>query len=247
MGLPPTASPGVRGEADGGVRADCTGGHVHDQPFEYSEARSLGLVAAMSPARFATYRGATGSDVEALRLYTWNTAVAAAFYGPLQTLEVTLRNAVHDALSASRGVRWFDDGAVLRPAELRVVGDVTQRLHDLGRQPTPGRVVAELSYGFWVGLFANAYDSTIWRTELHKVFTPRVKDRRGLHDALDRLRTLRNRIAHHEPVFQRMLEDDYRRIRNVVGFLNPPTLAWLDHHSTVPSTIGLRPVSTRTV
>jgi hypothetical protein len=103
-----------------------------------------------------------------------------------------------------------------------------------------------LTYGFWVALFANAYDTTLWRTDLHKLFTPRVKNRHTLYDALDRLRTLRNRIAHHEPIFQRKLADDYRRIRNIVGFISVPTLAWLDHHSTVSTAITLDPAEIRT-
>lgn len=125
------------------------------------------------------------------------------------------------------------------------MADATQYLYDLGKQPTVGKVVAELSYGFWVALFANAYDTTLWLTNLHRLFTPRVKDRNGLYDALDRLRTLRNRIAHHEPIFQRRLADDYRRIRNIVGFISVPTLTWLDHHSTVTSALGVHPPDVR--
>ena len=225
----------------GAYEKSVPGAGLADQPFEYTDEAAAALVGAMSPTRFGTYLNAAGGQQAALQLYTWNTAVASAFYGPLQTLEVTLRNAVHGTLSASHGNRWFDDGHVLRPAELRLVGDATQHLHDLGKQPTPGRVVAELSYGFWVALFANAYDTTLWRTDLHKLFTPRVKDRHGLYDALDRLRTLRNRIAHHEPIFQRRLGDDYRRIRNIVGFLSLPTLRWLDHHSTVEDALDVSP------
>ncbi len=104
-------------------------------------------------------------------------------------------------------------------------------------------VVAELPFRFWVGLFANRYDTTIWRTDLHRIFTPRVKQRRGLHDTLDRLRTLRNRIAHHEPIFHRKLDEDYRRIRDLVGFVSPPTLTWLDHQSRVRTVLETKPDS----
>ena len=200
-----------------------------------------GLISAISPTRFATYRRMAESDEAALQLYTWNAAAAAAFYGPLQTLEVTLRNAVHDTLKDDHGTRWFDNGQILRPAERDKVDLAIQRLHEMHKQPTAGRVVAEMPFGLWVGLFANAYDTTIWRTCLHRIFAPRIKDRRGLHDTLDRLRTLRNRIAHHEPIFQRRLEDDYRRICNVVGFLSTPTLAWLKHHSRAPHVIAAKP------
>lgn len=37
---------------------------------------------------FASYRKVADGDAAAFQLYTWNTTVAAAFYGPLQTLEV---------------------------------------------------------------------------------------------------------------------------------------------------------------
>lgn len=212
-----------------------------DQPLDYSDSKVAGLVSAVSSTRFATYQKLVESDSEAWQLYTWNTAAAAAFYGPLQTLEVTLRNAVHNVMSANHRARWFDDGRLLRSAERERVDDAVQHLHNIGKQPTAGRVIAELSFSFWVGLFANAYDTTIWRTDLHRIFTPRVNDRGGLHDSLDRLRTLRNRIAHHEPIFQRRLEHDYRRILHAVGLLSTPTLAWLNHHSRVPDVLVVKP------
>lgn len=214
---------------------------MSEQPFVYSPDLVSALAGAMSTQRFGTYLQAAATEERALQLYTWNTAISAALYGPLQTLEVTLRNAVHDAMSAGHGARWFDDPTLLRPPEQRMVGEATQHLYALGKPPTAGRVVAELSYGFWVGLFANVYDATIWRTDLVSIFTPKVKDRRGLHDSLDRLRTLRNRIAHHEPIFQRRLAEDHARLRTIVGFLSVPTLQWLDHHTTVPTALAVRP------
>ncbi|WP_420625222.1 hypothetical protein [Candidatus Poriferisodalis sp.] len=48
-------------------------------------------------------------------------------------------------------------------------------------------------------------------------------------------------IAHHEPIFQRNLKDDYRRIRDVVGLLSEPALMWLDHHSSAPDALDVDP------
>ena len=76
------------------------------------------LVASLSPERIATYMAAAGGDrIRAMRLYTWNTAISAAFYGPLQGLEVAVRNGMHRALTASYGAAWYDNGACgLTPA-----------------------------------------------------------------------------------------------------------------------------------
>ena len=65
------------------------------------------LEAAFSPERLGTYvRAVQGDRDRAVRLYRWNTAVCAAFYGPLQDLEVALRNAMHRELAACYGEEW---------------------------------------------------------------------------------------------------------------------------------------------
>jgi hypothetical protein len=62
-----------------------------------------------------------------------------------------------------------------------------------------------------------------------------------VHQPLDLLRLLRNRIAHHEPIFQRPLQDEHRSILEIVSWISPEMAAWIAHHSTVPSVIAARP------
>ncbi|WP_299592843.1 hypothetical protein [uncultured Tateyamaria sp.] len=67
------------------------------------------LETSLSADRLGTYLAATGGDrAQAVRLYTWNTAVSAAFYGPLQALEVALRNAMNRELASAYGQTWYD-------------------------------------------------------------------------------------------------------------------------------------------
>ena len=63
----------------------------------HRDHRSNPLRAAPAPRRFSDSKG--GYSV----LYAWNTAVSAAFYGPLQGLEVALRNAMHRRLAERLG------------------------------------------------------------------------------------------------------------------------------------------------
>jgi len=203
------------------------------------------LEVSLSPERMATYIVAAGGDREkALRLYTWNTAVSAAFYGPLQGLEVAVRNAMHRQLSAVYGPDWYenpqcrlDAGAINRVAGVKT---------DLGRQGypvDPPHVVAGLAFGFWVSLLGRGgsmagvgttranYEMTLWRPALHRAFPHIRKPRADVHRPLDYLRTFRNRIAHHEPIFSRHLEADYRSILEVAGWICPSTRDWIAHHS----------------
>lgn len=198
------------------------------------------IEAALSFDRFARYLDAASSKSEALQYYAWNTALSSAFHGPLQCLEVGLRNAIHDRLSRSYGTSWFHNTAILRGNDIAFATEAKHRVDQTGRPATPGRIVAELSFGFWVGLFAKVYDTTIWRTDLYRLFSPRPK-RHDLHDDLDRLRTLRNRIAHHEPIFHRSLVDDYNRICRVLRSFAPYMSEWMEFHSRVLDVVAEGP------
>jgi hypothetical protein len=211
-----------------------------DNPPLWTSDEVDSIEAALSAERFARYLGAASSKPDALEFYAWNTALSSAFHGPLQCLEVGLRNCIHARLSETHGASWFKNTVVLRANDISLVAEAEQRVNQTGKELTPGRVVAELSFGFWVGLFANAYDGTIWRTDLYRLFSPRPK-RHELHGDLDRLRTLRNRIAHHEPIFQRTLTDDYDRIRRVLRSFAPTLADWMEFHSRVLDVIASGP------
>ena len=75
----------------------------------------------------------------------------------------------------------------------------------------------------------NAVHDRLWVSSLQPVFLPRPI-RHELHEKLDRLRTLRNRIAHHEPILQRHLMADLTDIKEIVGAVSPAVLDWLNWH-----------------
>jgi len=190
------------------------------------------IEAALSIDRFGRYLDAASAKPEALAYYRWNVALSSAFYGPLQCLEVGLRNAVHHRLATTHGDAWYQLPTLLSGRDQATARDAADKVSRSGKPVTPGRIVAELSFGFWVGLFSNAYDQSIWRTDLYRLFSPRPQ-RKDLHEKLDKLRTLRNRIAHHEPIFQRRLMDDYARLCEVLRSLSPELCSWSEHHSRV--------------
>jgi hypothetical protein len=202
----------------------------------------------------ATYIQAAGGDrKKALRLYTWNTAVSAAFYGPLQGLEVALRNAAHRQLSISYGPAWYDNPACGLDAGTLDRIDGARSSLNRGKYPIdPPHMVAELPFGFWVSLLGKGgrapapdtgkkdYEKTLWRKCLYKAFPYARLSRSQAHTPLDYLRTLRNRIAHHEPIFGRHLEADIRSIISVSGWICPKTADWIAHHSRVEELLACK-------
>jgi hypothetical protein len=109
----------------------------------------------------------------------------------------------------------------------------------------PPRVVAVLSFGFWVSLLgpgpSGLYEMRLWRPILHHAFPHAKLPRKDVHHPLDQLRLLRNRIAHHEPIFTRPLADDDQSVFQILSWICPDTATWVAHHSTVPTVLAARP------
>ena len=199
-----------------------------------------------------TYLVAMNGDREkALNLYTWNTALCAAFYGPLQGLEVALRNAMHRQLTARYGSAWYDNPAAgLDAGCLDRIAAAKYEIERSGQAARSGRIVAGLSFGFWVSLLRSGgridsvgrkadYEATLWRPALRGAFPHREPlTRKQAHGPLEHLRTLRNRIAHHEPIFRRRLDKDYQSILDVTDWISPEVRAWIERYSRVPTLLA---------
>ena len=215
--------------------------------FSWDENILDDLEASLSPERLGTYLKATGGDrAKALHLYTWNTAISAAFYGPLQGLEVALRNAMHRQLTQCYGAAWYDNPATgLDTVCLARLADAKAEAARTLHAPGPAQIVAALSFGFWISLLGPGgrsgptgrkanYEMTLWRPALRRAFPHRSSlTRKQAHRPLNDLRKLRNRIAHHEPIFARGLHEDQQRILDVTEWISPSVRNWIDGHSRV--------------
>lgn len=216
--------------------------------YSYTPSIINALEKALSPERLSTYQAVTSTPAEALTLYVWNTAISAALYGPLQALEVAIRNGFHQALTPVYGTDWYDNPqAGLTPAAISRVGEAKYKLLTSGKPADPSRVVAELSFGFWERLLSRGpqgnrnYEVTLWRPALHRAFPHARFPRSVIHKPLPGLRDIRNRIAHHEPIFSRNLATDYQTIIDVIGWMCPETRAWVEYQSTVSGVLATRP------
>ena len=177
----------------------------------------------LSPERLAGYyKLARGDRKVGLLLYERNTELSEALYGVIQGLEVTLRNAMHNIIAVSTGQPDWYDTIGLNESEIDAIYDAKKKIEERAEPITPGRVVAELNFGFWVRLTGWPYEKTLWVPYLHKVFPIKLK-RTAIHDRLLDLKSLRNRIAHH----QRIVGGKRDLVRDYDNLLE--TISWLDH------------------
>lgn len=190
------------------------------------------IVVALSPERFAPYLWAAGGDLHgAVRLYEWNLAVSGAFYEALAILEVVLRNALSAQLSVHHGTlagQWLDDPLdVLSDLAHDDIAAARRRVRKLRRPETPGRVVAELNFGFWKFLLAKRYEATLWTGYLRFAFPNLQPQKRGVvYRALDEMHSVRNRIAHHEAIHSRNLTADMLTIYRLFDWIDSDVSVW---------------------
>lgn len=109
-----------------------------------------------------------------------------------------------------------------------------------GRIPTPDDILEDLSLGFWVSLLGsgNQYESRLWRPTLHLAFPGYHGLRKPLHRDFDHVRTFRNRIAHHKPIFYRHLAADHDTIFRLAGYISPVLPTWMAFNDRVPQVLA---------
>ena len=205
-------------------------------PFDRRELAELPRV--VSEPRFATYLKATANDRErALGLYEWNLRISAAFMVPLQVCEVSTRNGVAEAIGLLHGENWpWSNGflrSLPRPRRTRDYDPKSDLEAVAAHQPTTGKVVADLKLAFWEKLFTVGQDHRLWEPYFRVAFpgAPPELDiptaRAKAFADLQAIRKLRNRIAHHEPIFSRTLTTDYRRIVEIIGWRSRVAAEWV--------------------
>lgn len=208
---------------------------------------------ALSPARIATYEIATGvqndEDMSALTLYAWNAEVSGALLACLHICEVVVRNAISDALDSIYGDRWPWEQTFERslPDPDRGYNPRKDLRKARRGKQTTGQVIPELKFVFWQKMFTRRHDTRIWNHHLLRVM-PNIDNaehipilRNSLHHDLEQLRELRNRIAHHEPIFPRNLSDDYTKLLKLVNYRCNYTADWLSEKQRVTTLITHKP------
>lgn len=189
---------------------------------------------AISAERLLPYRNAAETDLEVVVSYLYNLAISEALYAPLCCLEISLRNSLNAALREHLGTpSWYNQPGLFMPNQVKDIKKAKSRATPTGSlpgfQPLPGKVVAELNFGFWTSLLSGDYEASLWRPNRAKLLKstfqhiPRpLRQRNTIYGRYNRLRELRNRIFHHESVWNRpTLAQDYQDIVETIGWISP--------------------------
>lgn len=220
----------------------------------------------LSAERMGTYhRLAPEWGVDPIELYLIGVELASSYMADLHFVEVTMRNAMNDQLTAQYGPRWWANADLLDDRSQAAIAKAHADAH-FGDGDRPGRLLAQLPLGFWVHLLEvgghtgkppfrqrREYEALLWRPALRHAFPHSSRRRDDVHATAARVYALRNRVAHHEPVVNgvrlpgvpRSAPGAYRSPREIhddlvslVRMISIPVGDWVAHHSRTPALLN---------
>lgn len=223
--------------------------------------------ARLGSPRFQKYIDLCAGDRQrALALYEWNVTLGQALMRDIAHFEIALRNAYDAAFSAHwpGSDHWLLDpdspavtpiwrikknrglkrGSDVNYQNRRAVDSAIYKCG--GVRATPGKVMAELSFGFWRHLTSASHEKTVWVPYLHHAY-PQKTDRAEVDKIIGNINTVRNRIAHHEPIFDRVQMPGQEPacvqadLMGVLAMVAPDAAAHLAPSSTVAAALSQRP------
>jgi len=206
---------------------------------------SLGNI--VSQERLGKYINAAAHKPDvAIRLYVWNTRVGEAFFSPIQAIEVCLRNRIATAFADEYGPDWWQDNRFLGTVGRKGVDnieDVKNRLRRARKPIETNRIIADLSFGFWVNGVGGRFNPDVWSSRLYTFMPdlPATIDRRLFHDRVEKVADLRNRIFHHEPIFNEDISKRYSDCLELLGWLSQEKRAWLKPYFRVAEVMRQKP------
>lgn len=210
----------------------------------YDASMIAALETNLSAPRFAPYLvAAKGNQKQAVHLYLWNSRLAKAFLFPLNIAEVSIRNAMNEAI----GDEFADPNWVLAPPFSLTPESERARLRALGRlssSASADELVAALSFDFWSNLFRQQYHG-LWSLPglLEKVFPrlPAGENQATVQVRVASINKLRNRIAHHEPIHTYDHRKHYLEIVDLIDHRSAITADWVKRCSTIMEVVRTPP------
>lgn len=208
-----------------------------------------------------------GDTRKAMALYRYNLRLAQELLTIVNCFEVSLRNAIDNILVPQFGSEWLKDsvapqGIFSQPLlykTRRTIADALKKLRSQGMY-SHSKLLAQMDFGMWKYMYSPV-QYALTNQSLLRAFPLKQRSTPQLHinqsyifNELDKINTLRNRIAHHEPlcfptgqavVDTTYIRREYQKIQTLfawMGIDSRSMLYGIDHVEKVCDKIdGLKP------
>ena len=182
---------------------------------------------------------------KAISHYKSNILISEAFYPLLAILEVGLRNSIAFQLSKRfNDKQWYENPEFVKIASRFQVDRISEARKNIlseKKEITSGRIISELSFGFWTSLFDTKFEMTLWKSlRLSFPNCPKqIRKRKTMSSKFNGVRRLRNRIFHHEAITWNLeVLNSYKlEIIDGIEWLDKGLLDWIVELNHIDETI----------
>lgn len=170
------------------------------------------LNSTFSKARISPYLKKGDSAEQVLAKYHANIVLSEAMIPTLHYFEICLRNHIDQVIKKYYGQNWLINiphQLIISDQDIKKIESITSKVRrESKREPLHDDIVAQMTFGFWCSFFHRKYDPSIWhRKDALKIIFPNLpranRKRPYIETRILTIKEIRNRIAHHEPVWNR--------------------------------------------
>lgn len=190
------------------------------------------------------------TDEEAFGIYCWNEELSSRFMQLIGIVEIIQRNRIHRSLSenlwnrrSSFGVKESNDWYMrvnLNPKSLDKIKKITHTRRNVLKTPrvSPNKVIASMTYGFWPYVIETkktiAGTDIPWESLIPAVYQGHHQQSAQywgkqanldmLLSRIERVGSIRNRVAHFEPLWKHgdKIEERKERQNYTPSIISPP-------------------------
>jgi hypothetical protein len=183
----------------------------------------------LSKQRLNSYLREGESNLEnAIGRYKWNIKLSQSLYPSLSLVEVALRNHLDMGLSEQFGSDWINH-SFLGSYHADQIKESKNNLLKNKRVTNKEDIIASLTFGFWTSFFYGNYRKIYLDGKILKTAFPKIpnfyRDREKLNKLCESIKNLRNRVFHHEPIYNiRDLLQKVYDIENLLSWMNEDIL-----------------------
>jgi hypothetical protein len=205
-----------------------------------------------------------GNRQKVLKLYQTNIRLSQAFYPLLSLFEVVLRNAINEELTdCFSDPDWITNeqsGFMSSPSLLRydfgkkktvpnhfMKKKVSEVIKDLHGSHTQGKIIANLTFGFWTAFFDVPHYKILLGRPI-KIFSrlPPSCNRSIVYQKLKRINDFRNRVYHNEAIIftldvsgnvvfdLQQSKEIYQDLNDLFQWLDLDYMAWTKRIDNIP-------------
>ena len=168
-----------------------------------------------------------------LDIYQINIQLCEAFYPCLHTIEITLRNSIHNVLKDKYGQDWFFCNTLpLDDYEREQINKSMKKLKKLGyANVISDNIISEMSFGFWQSLIEKkTYENSIWKPCCKSIFfyaKPHELDLKNMRVKIKKILYFRNQVFHHDSIWNnKNICNIYEDIYQLIFWINPKVCTW---------------------